>query len=64
MVHLLAAAVLQLRRVPHVHDVDAWTDMKEKGEAYQVPQKYAPIHMPSNTATGVSSAVHHCWVLR
>jgi cytochrome o ubiquinol oxidase subunit 1 len=39
--------------VPHVHDIDAFTDMKEKGEAYKVPQKYAPIHMPSNTATGV-----------
>ena len=39
--------------VPHVHDIDAFTDMKEKGEAYKVPHKYAPIHMPSNTATGV-----------
>ncbi|WP_022980211.1 cytochrome o ubiquinol oxidase subunit I [Ideonella sp. B508-1] len=39
--------------IPTVHDVDAWTDMKEKGVAYQQPAKYAPIHMPKNTPWGV-----------
>ncbi|WP_137165944.1 cytochrome o ubiquinol oxidase subunit I [Salinimonas lutimaris] len=40
-------------KIPHVHDIDTWTDMKEKGEAYQSFEKYAPIHMPSNTPAGV-----------
>ncbi len=37
---------------PVVHELDAWTDMKERG--YQRPlEGYRPIHMPRNTATGV-----------
>jgi cytochrome o ubiquinol oxidase subunit 1 len=36
-----------------VHDIDAFTDMKEKGVAYVAPAKYAPIHMPKNTSAGV-----------
>jgi len=40
-------------KVPHVHDIDAFTDMKEKGTAYAVPRQYAPIHMPKNTSAGV-----------
>jgi len=43
--------------VPHVHDIDAFTDMKEKGVAYTAPATYAPIHMPKNTATGLSIGV-------
>lgn len=39
--------------VPQVHDIDAFTDMKEKGEAYRAPARYAPIHMPNNTSAGV-----------
>ncbi|MCA6217157.1 cytochrome o ubiquinol oxidase subunit I [Ideonella sp. B7] len=39
--------------IPTVHDIDAWTDMKEKGLAYQQPAQYAPIHMPRNTSMGV-----------
>jgi cytochrome o ubiquinol oxidase subunit 1 len=39
--------------IPHVHDLDAWTDMKEKGIAYVKPEKYDPIHMPRNTGAGV-----------
>ncbi|MFD1215888.1 cytochrome o ubiquinol oxidase subunit I [Microbulbifer celer] len=39
--------------LPAVHDIDAFTDMKEKGTAYQRPASYTPIHMPSNTAAGV-----------
>ncbi|WP_218355036.1 cytochrome o ubiquinol oxidase subunit I [Alteromonas lipotrueiana] len=40
-------------KIPHVSDIDTWTDMKEKGEAYQEYDKYAPIHMPKNTPAGV-----------
>ncbi|MBC7414184.1 MAG: cytochrome o ubiquinol oxidase subunit I [Herminiimonas sp.] len=36
---------------PHVHDLDAWTDMKRNG--YVRPQQgFAAIHMPKNTAAG------------
>ncbi|BEV72190.1 cytochrome o ubiquinol oxidase subunit I [Paludibacterium sp. B53371] len=41
-------------KLPVVHDIDAFTDMKEKGVAYAVPQSYEPIHMPKNTAVGVA----------
>ncbi|MAQ99579.1 MAG: cytochrome o ubiquinol oxidase subunit I [Oceanospirillaceae bacterium] len=37
---------------PQVHDLDAFTDMKEKGIAYQRPDHYEPIHMPKNTPAG------------
>lgn len=37
---------------PVVSDIDAFTDMKEKGTAYQRPEKYEPIHMPRNTGAG------------
>lgn len=33
--------------------IDAFTEAKENGTAYQQPKHYEPIHMPSNTATGV-----------
>ena len=37
---------------PVVHDNDAWTDMKRRG--YERPLVgFKPIHMPSNTGTGV-----------
>ncbi|WP_348983684.1 cytochrome o ubiquinol oxidase subunit I [Microbulbifer sp. CAU 1566] len=39
--------------LPQVRDIDAFTEMKEKGTAYQRPAKYAPIHMPRNTAAGI-----------
>ena len=39
--------------IPTVHDIDAWTDMKEKGLAYKQPAHYEPIHMPRNTSAGV-----------
>lgn len=39
--------------IPTVSDIDAWTDMKEKGKAYQPPKVYLPIHMPKNTSAGV-----------
>ena len=39
--------------LPKVHDIDAFTDMKEKGIEYQAPDEYMPIHMPRNTAAGM-----------
>ena len=33
--------------------LDAFQDMKERGEAYLRPDHYAPIHMPKNTSAGV-----------
>jgi len=41
---------------PVVSDIDAFTDMKEKGEAYVRKDSYAPIHMPKNTVAGVAVA--------
>jgi cytochrome o ubiquinol oxidase subunit I len=38
--------------IPTVEDLDAWTDMKEKGTAYHRSQPYEDIHMPKNTALG------------
>ena len=26
-------------KIPHIKDIDAWTDMKERGESYQRPEK-------------------------
>ncbi|MEZ9596782.1 cytochrome o ubiquinol oxidase subunit I [Shewanella sp. 10N.261.52.F9] len=42
---------------PTVSDIDAFTDMKEKGIAYQRYAQYQPIHMPKNTACGVLIAL-------
>ncbi len=41
---------------PLVHDIDAWTDMKERG--YRRPlDGFKAIHMPSNTSTGIFLSV-------
>ena len=40
-------------KIPHIDDIDAWTDMKEKGLAYKQEASYSPIHMPKNTPVGV-----------
>ena len=37
---------------PVIHDNDAWWDMKKRGYARPL-EGYRPIHMPSNTGTGV-----------
>ncbi|PKG57752.1 cytochrome o ubiquinol oxidase subunit I [Shewanella sp. Choline-02u-19] len=42
---------------PQVSDIDSFTDMKEKGEAYQRYDHYEPIHMPKNTASGILIAL-------
>ncbi|WP_394391111.1 cytochrome o ubiquinol oxidase subunit I [Shewanella woodyi] len=44
-------------KVPHVSDIDCFTDMKEKSEAYQRHDAYEPIHMPKNTASGILMAL-------
>ncbi|QDE29663.1 cytochrome o ubiquinol oxidase subunit I [Shewanella polaris] len=56
-----------------VTDIDAFTDMKEKGTAYQRRETYQPIHMPKNTASGILmaaaitamgfAAIWHIWWL-
>ena len=44
-------------KLPTVTDIDAFTDAKEKGLAYQAEQQYQAIHMPKNTAHGVLMAL-------
>jgi cytochrome o ubiquinol oxidase subunit 1 len=39
--------------IPTANTIDAFTEAKENGTAYQQPKHYEPIHMPNNTATGV-----------
>ncbi|MGL4273023.1 MAG: cbb3-type cytochrome c oxidase subunit I, partial [Pseudomonas paracarnis] len=39
--------------IPTANTIDAFTEAKEDGTAYQKPKHYEPIHMPNNTATGV-----------
>lgn len=38
---------------PVVYDIDAFTDMKEKGIAYRQPDQYHDIEMPTNTPKGL-----------
>ena len=45
-------AAYNFAKIPVVHDIDAFTDMKEKGIAYRKPDGYQDIHMPKNTAAG------------
>ncbi|SHM78484.1 cytochrome bo3 quinol oxidase subunit 1 apoprotein [Pseudomonas asturiensis] len=39
--------------LPKADDIDAFTDAKRAGTAYNVPAKYSAIHMPNNTPTGL-----------
>lgn len=39
--------------MPHIHERDAFWEMKEKGEAYKQPEHYEEIHMPKNSAAGM-----------
>ena len=41
---------------PHIHDNDAWYDMKKRGHVRPV-DGFIPIHMPRNTAAGFVLAV-------
>jgi cytochrome o ubiquinol oxidase subunit 1 len=45
--------VYNFARIPAVHALDAFMDMKEKGTAYQRPDHYEDIHMPKDTASGL-----------
>ncbi len=40
-------------QVPHIHHLDQFKDMKDKGQAYNKPTQYQEIHMPKNTAAGM-----------
>jgi cytochrome o ubiquinol oxidase subunit 1 len=46
-------AVYNFATTPVVHDLDAFTDMKEKGIAYQPPDRYEDIHLPKNSGKGL-----------
>lgn len=45
-------AVYNFASIPTVHDLDAFTDMKEKGISFKPLDKYMDIHMPKNQALG------------
>jgi cytochrome o ubiquinol oxidase subunit 1 len=50
-------AVYNFAKTPLVKDIDAFMDMKEKGIAYQKPDRYHDIHMPKNTAAGFINGI-------
>jgi cytochrome o ubiquinol oxidase subunit I len=50
-------AIYNFAKVPIVQDIDAFADMKERGIAYQQPQRYGPIHMPKNTGVGFINGI-------
>ncbi|WP_130651505.1 cytochrome o ubiquinol oxidase subunit I [Candidatus Hamiltonella defensa] len=39
--------------IPEINSRDAFFEMKERGQAYPRPEKYAAIHMPKNSAAGL-----------
>ncbi len=41
--------------IPHVKEVDAFHEEKDRGTAYARPKEYQPIHMPKNTPLGLFS---------
>jgi cytochrome o ubiquinol oxidase subunit 1 len=50
-------ALYNFAKVPIVQDIDAFAEMKERGIAYQRPERYGPIHMPKNTAVGLINGI-------
>jgi len=46
-------AIYNFAKIPVVHDIDAFRDMKEKGIAYERPDRYHDILMPKNTIKGL-----------
>jgi cytochrome o ubiquinol oxidase subunit 1 len=46
-------AAYNFAKIPAVHDIDAFTEMKEKGQALEQPDGFQDIHLPQNTAYGV-----------
>jgi len=45
-------AVYNFAKTPTVQDIDAFTDMKERGIAYERPDRYHDIELPRNTGKG------------
>ena len=43
--------------IPEVDDLDAFTEMKERGTAFRKPDHYEDIHMPRNTSLGVINGI-------
>ncbi|PPI87706.1 cytochrome o ubiquinol oxidase subunit I [Candidatus Pantoea edessiphila] len=39
--------------IPHINSLDAFWNMKQKGEVYKKPEKYEKIHMPKNSSTAI-----------
>jgi cytochrome o ubiquinol oxidase subunit I len=50
-------ALYNFARIPVVQAIDAHTDMKARGTAYQPPDRYQDIHMPGNTSAGFINGV-------
>ena len=46
------AAVYNFPKIPVVHEIDSFMDMKEKGVAYCRPDQYSDIEMPKNAPHG------------
>jgi cytochrome o ubiquinol oxidase subunit 1 len=46
-------AVYNFAKIPAVGEIDAFTDMKEKGDAYGRPDQYSDIEMPKNAPHGL-----------
>ncbi|NCC23107.1 MAG: cytochrome o ubiquinol oxidase subunit I [Alphaproteobacteria bacterium] len=45
--------VYNFARIPHIHNLDAWIDMKDRGVAWKKPDRYHDIVMPRNTPVGL-----------
>lgn len=46
-------AVYNFAAIPEVHSIDAFTEMKEEGKAFQPPDHYEDISVPKNTVCGL-----------
>jgi len=46
-------AVYNFAKIPEVDEIDAFTEMKEKGVAYRRPDQYKDIEMPKNAPHGL-----------
>jgi cytochrome o ubiquinol oxidase subunit 1 len=46
-------AVYNFAKIPVVDDIDAFTDMKEKGAAYRRPDRYNDIQLPKDVPHGL-----------
>ncbi len=65
--------VYNFPQIPHVDDIDAFMDMKEKGSAHRRPDHYSDIEMPKNAPHGLIigglafvlgfAAIWHIWWL-